>query len=122
MNTNPVALRPAATILMLREGTAGMEVFMVVRHQQIDFASGALVFPGGRLASGDSDPGVRERCTGVNRLSTDEIAMRVGAIREAFEECGLLLAHSRASSHSLPAAQVTALGERYRMRLERGEI
>ena len=38
---------PAATILMLRNGEAGLEVFMVVRHHQIDFASGALVFPEG---------------------------------------------------------------------------
>ena len=40
------ALIPAATILLLRDGTEGLEVFMVVRHHQIDFASGALVFPG----------------------------------------------------------------------------
>ena len=39
--------RLAATVLLLRDGEDGMEVFMVVRHHQIDFASGALVFPGG---------------------------------------------------------------------------
>ncbi|MGK0260837.1 MAG: 8-oxo-dGTP pyrophosphatase MutT (NUDIX family), partial [Candidatus Azotimanducaceae bacterium] len=39
---------PAATILMLRQGSDSLEVFMVVRHHQIDFASGALVFPGGK--------------------------------------------------------------------------
>ena len=44
---------PSATILMLRNGPKGLEVFMVVRHHQIDFASGALVFPGGKLAEGD---------------------------------------------------------------------
>ena len=38
---------PAATIMMLRDAADGLEVFMVVRHHQIDFASGALVFPGG---------------------------------------------------------------------------
>ena len=51
---------PAATILMLRDGPNGLEVFMVVRHHQIDFASGALVFPGGRVDEGDFD--VRDLC------------------------------------------------------------
>jgi len=45
MTTAPAL--PAATILLLRGGAAApLEVFMVVRHHQIDFASGALVFPG----------------------------------------------------------------------------
>ncbi len=48
------ALIPAATILLLRDGTEGLEVFMVVRHHQIDFASGALVFPGGKVEAGES--------------------------------------------------------------------
>jgi 8-oxo-dGTP pyrophosphatase MutT (NUDIX family) len=48
---------PAATILLLRDQPA-FEVLMVKRHHQIDFASGALVFPGGKTAPGDHDPGV----------------------------------------------------------------
>ena len=43
---------PSATILMLRDGPTGLETFMVVRHHQIDFASGALVFPGGKVDAG----------------------------------------------------------------------
>ena len=42
---NDQAIIPAATILLVRDGPTGLEVFMVVRHHQIDFASGALVFP-----------------------------------------------------------------------------
>ena len=53
--TTPPDPKPAATILLLREGSAGMEVFMVVRHHQIDFASGALVFPGGKADPQDFD-------------------------------------------------------------------
>ena len=45
--------RPASTVMLLRDGARGMEVFMVVRHRQIDFASGALVFPGGRVEGSD---------------------------------------------------------------------
>ena len=48
----PVA---AATIMLLRDGPTGLEVFMVVRHHQIDFASGALVFPGGKVDPQDGD-------------------------------------------------------------------
>ena len=62
------ALIPAATILLLRDGTDGLEVFMVVRHHQIDFASGALVFPGGKVDKLDMAPGVRERADGMEGL------------------------------------------------------
>ena len=49
------AARPAATILLLRDRPAGLEVFMVVRHHAIDFAGGALVFPGGRVEEADQE-------------------------------------------------------------------
>ena len=49
------ALRTASTVLLLRDGAQGMEIFMVQRHHQIEFSSGALVFPGGSM-----DPGDRE--------------------------------------------------------------
>lgn len=116
------AVRLAATILLLREGADGMEVFMVVRHQQIDFASGALVFPGGKLAPGDSDPRVRARCRGIEGLSPEQIALRVGGIREAFEECGVLLARAGADVTAITPERLIALGERYRNGLDRGEI
>ena len=51
----PVATRPAATILLVRDDPV-FEVLMVKRHHQIDFASGALVFPGGKTHQGDHDP------------------------------------------------------------------
>jgi len=61
-----------------------MEVLMVERHHEVDFLSGALVFPGGKLARGDEDPRVRVRCSGVENLSFEQLASRVGAIREVF--------------------------------------
>src|SRR5688572_18859721 len=123
-NPNPadVPIRLASTILLVRDGAQGLEVFMVVRHQEIDFASGALVFPGGKLAPGDRDPRVSARCTGIEGLTADQLALRVGAIREAFEECGVLLARPREGSASLSAARLADLGPRYRTRLDRGEI
>ncbi len=109
---------PAATILMLRDGPTGLEVFMVVRHHQIDFASGALVFPGGKVAEGDDE--VRDRCIGA---SDDDVQMtlQVGAIREAFEECGILLAREADSDELVSASRLSSL-ESYREPLANGEL
>ena len=53
-NINDNKLIPASTVLIIRNCTSGIEVFMVVRHHQIDFASGALVFPGGKVEEGET--------------------------------------------------------------------
>jgi 8-oxo-dGTP pyrophosphatase MutT (NUDIX family) len=81
---------PAATILMLRDEPA-FEVLMVKRHHQIDFAAGALVFPGGKLHAGDEDARWEHRVLGW-AASLDTRALRIAAIREAYEEAGVLLA------------------------------
>ncbi len=44
--TDAVKARMASTVLLMRDAPEGLELFMVVRNHQIDFASGALVFPG----------------------------------------------------------------------------
>src|SRR3569623_418678 len=85
--------KPAATIMLLRDGRQGLEVFMVLRHQQIDFAGGALVFPGGKVHSADHDPELHAHCRGLTGLIAEQAALRGAAIRETFEECGLLLAY-----------------------------
>jgi len=53
MNDSENKLIPASTVLIIRDGKIGLEVFMVVRHHEIDFASGALVFPGGKVDKND---------------------------------------------------------------------
>ena len=55
MNDSENKLIPASTVLIIRDGKIGLEVFMVVRHHEIDFASGALVFPGGKVDKNDYD-------------------------------------------------------------------
>lgn len=95
---------PAATIMLLRDGAQGLEVFMVVRHHQIDFASGALVFPGGKVDAQDSDPRVVARMAGYEGATPGQSELRAAAIREAFEESGILLARGRIDG-ALPAAQ-----------------
>lgn len=82
---------PAATILLVRDAPA-FEVLMVKRHHQIDFASGALVFPGGKTAAQDHDPAWAERCLGYDACPGEERALRIAAIREAYEESAVLLA------------------------------
>jgi 8-oxo-dGTP pyrophosphatase MutT (NUDIX family) len=86
-----VPILPAATILMLRDEPA-FEVLMVKRHHQIDFASGALVFPGGKTHAGDADPAWEDRTLGWADSLPHKRALRIAAIREAYEEAGILLA------------------------------
>src|SRR4029450_7494831 len=88
--------RPATTVLLLRPSVPGepnstLEVFMVVRHQAIDSFSGALVFPGGKLEDADGDARLRDRCAPADKRSGGERRFRVAGVREAFEECGILL-------------------------------
>ena len=70
--TEPVTPRLSATVMILRDAPDGMEVFMVVRHHKIEFASGAIVFPGGSLDASDRDPRLRAVSDGVEGL--DEAA------------------------------------------------
>lgn len=82
---------PAATILLLRDEPA-FEVLMVERHKDIEFAGGALVFPGGRVDKGDYNPAWADHCDGLDAVPAEQRAARIAAIREAFEETGILLA------------------------------
>jgi 8-oxo-dGTP pyrophosphatase MutT (NUDIX family) len=86
-----VPIRPAATILLVRDDPA-FEVLMVKRHHQIDFAAGALVFPGGKTHAGDHDPAWELRTLGWGATLPAKRALRIAAIREAYEETGILLA------------------------------
>ena len=86
-----VPILPAATILLLRDKPA-FEVLMVKRHHQIDFASGALVFPGGKTHAGDADPAWEARTLGWGGSLPGKRPLRIAAIREAYEEAGILLA------------------------------
>src|SRR5713226_10497904 len=91
-----VTPRPASTILLLRDSAATrgeIEVFMMVRHYEIDFNSGALVFPGGSVDKGDQEIIARpEFYSGGDGLDGAALSFRIAAIRETFEESGILLA------------------------------
>jgi len=120
---NHVAPRPAATVLLLRDGADALEVFMVVRHHEIDFASGALVFPGGRVDTGDHVIAERpDLCPGPEGIDAMAMALRVAAIRETFEECGILLARPRGSDRLIPAERLRDVEAAQRAPLCQGEI
>lgn len=96
----PVATRSAATILLLRDTDDGYEVLMTRRSSQASFAPGAFVFPGGVVDAADGSP----RAERVSRARPTQTAEHrryaVAAIREAFEELGVLLVcdgHERAA-------------------------
>lgn len=98
----PAAPRPAATVLLARDSGDGPEFLLLRRKRTSGFAAGAWVFPGGVVDAGDGDAGMAERMDGptpmqwAERLGltdpTEAVAFVVAAVREAFEETGILLA------------------------------
>lgn len=99
----------AATLLLLRDRGVGLEVLMITRHAETVFAGGAAVFPGGRLDREDSAPAVLARCAAVADIEPAQMALRVCAIRETFEEAGLLLARRGGTGALLTGGEVTTL-------------
>jgi 8-oxo-dGTP pyrophosphatase MutT (NUDIX family) len=95
MPDQPLPVRPAATVLLLRDEPE-FQVLMVKRHHQIDFASGALVFPGGKTAASDHDPAWAGHALGWADVEPDQRPFRIAAVREIYEEAGILIARDAA--------------------------
>jgi glyoxylase-like metal-dependent hydrolase (beta-lactamase superfamily II)/8-oxo-dGTP pyrophosphatase MutT (NUDIX family) len=107
----PVTPRPAATILLLRDAEQGPEVLMTRRSLKASFAPGAYVFPGGVVDA--TDTAVLDRGLAVVRddQAPEILSYATAAVREAFEELGVLLA--RGSGDERELARIAAqLGER----------
>jgi 8-oxo-dGTP pyrophosphatase MutT (NUDIX family) len=121
MSTPSPAL-PSSTVLLLRDDRGTFEVFMVQRHHQIDFASSALVFPGGKVDAADRDPALRARCRGADGIDDERFAILVSAVRETFEECGVLLARRRGETALLPESAVRPLETHWRADLVAGRV
>ena len=84
----PAALRPAASVLLHRQGPEGTEVFWVRRGEQLRFAGGFYAFPGGRVDAADAQLPIE----GKDGLGAEEAACIAAAARELFEETGVLIA------------------------------
>jgi 8-oxo-dGTP pyrophosphatase MutT (NUDIX family) len=102
-----VPIRPAATVMLVRnasDGSPGTEVFMMRRTAKASFAAGMYVFPGGRVDGVDGATDIAPYCDGLDdaqasaKLGVDRggLAYWVAAVRECFEEAGVLLAKPRA--------------------------
>src|SRR4030088_3353085 len=127
MSTEPAKPpRPASTILLLRDSAATsdeIEVFMMVRHYEIDFNSGALVFPGGSVDKSDQEIIARpELYSGGEGLDASALSFRIAAIRETFEESGILLARVGGSKTLVDAKRAGEIEIAHRSALCEGKI
>ena len=87
----PVEPVPAATVVLARDGDAGLEVLLLKRHRASGFVPGAYVFPGGRVDEADADAEAVARFDGLPAPLRPDAPYWVAAVREAFEETGVLL-------------------------------
>jgi len=113
-------LRPAATVLLVREDGGDLSVYLVKRHGRSGFMAGAHVFPGGRVDEADGalaaalSPALRAAALAMLDGEEDErtaVAFAVAAVRETAEECGVLLAIDEAGDHPSEADAATIAAE-----------
>lgn len=101
----PIAARDAATVMLVRDAATAegpaLEVCMLRRHLNSDFVGGAYVFPGGKVDDADRTSGAEEACVGRSDAVASDmlgiagggLAFWVAALRECFEEAGVMLAY-----------------------------
>ncbi len=95
-----IPVRPAATVMLVRDADDGLEVFMLQRTHGAAFARGQYVFPGGRVDDSDHGETFEPICDGLDDATASQLlgldhgglAWLVAAVRECFEEAGVLLA------------------------------
>jgi 8-oxo-dGTP pyrophosphatase MutT (NUDIX family) len=132
-----VPLRPAATLVLLRDSALGLQAYLQRRHSSLRFAPGMHAFPGGRVDPSDAavparlllPPGPAGWARRFGADPAQAAAHGAAVVREVFEETGLLLARSTTPAGSWPdeadraalAEQGTTLAEllaRHRLRLD----
>ena len=122
--------RPAATVTLVRDTPRGFEVLMMQRNFQSVFMPGMHVFPGGAVDRHDSSEDIAALCTGLTDadasrklgIASGGLAYWIAAIRESFEEAGILLACN--DQGEIVTLDDTVRAERfhsYRSRVEHGE-
>ncbi|MGV8805326.1 MAG: NUDIX hydrolase [Polaromonas sp.] len=117
----PVALRAAATVVLLRDAPDGLQVFLMKRHSRSDVLGGVYVFPGGKVDAADTaldmglhlDQPLPALHAGLNEADISEHTaggLYVAALRELFEEAGVLLAQGDGGApDAIACAQAAAL-------------
>ncbi|MFM8015896.1 MAG: NUDIX hydrolase [Actinomycetota bacterium] len=126
-----VPLRPASTVMLVRDVPSDIEVFMLQRTTSAVFASGMYVFPGGRVDDVDAAAELDELCDGMSdaeasdllRVPSGGLAYWVAAIRECFEEAGVLLARDQRGEYvSLGDTDAQARFGELRHRVHDGQL
>jgi 8-oxo-dGTP pyrophosphatase MutT (NUDIX family) len=122
--------RAAATVVMLRDspspqqGTPNLEVFLLKRHSASQVLGGAFVFPGGKVDAADAqldmaahlDQSPQALHAGLNEPEIEPLtaaSFYVAAIREAFEECGILFAQGATAQHVAEAGALLKQGHSF---------
>ena len=127
--------KPAATVVLVRDTDEGMQVFLVQRARGSAFMGGAYVFPGGKLDPGDTDAALLARCTGTDRERAREalceqdasdpseaLGLHVAALRETFEEAGVLFADAASSLDVAALRAELAAGAAFGELVERHQL
>src|SRR5439155_18253108 len=114
--------RPSASVILVRDGTSGLETFMVRRHARSPVAPSAYVFPGGTIRADDLEFEPELDREGLAQAisvradtpvePTQAAAFYVSALRELFEEAGVLLARDAAGGVLNVSDSDTSLKER----------
>ncbi len=111
--------RAAATVVMLRDAPEGLQVFLLRRHGNSDVLGGAYVFPGGKVDAGDASlaqhldqaPSALHAALGEPELDLPQATgFYVAALREAFEESGVLFAAGADAAQQQQAAALLRAG------------
>ncbi len=122
---HPVTPRPAATVVVMRAGTqgAGPDVLMLQRSGKADFASGMYVFPGGGVEAEDLSaaaaqlsprlsPGQAQGRLVDAATEAQALGYHVTALRETFEECGILLVRTPEGAPVMPGPALLEAGRK----------
>ena len=130
-----VPLRDAATVMLIRDAVDGagrpaVEVCMLKRNLASEFVAGAYVFPGGAVDPADHGDAAEELCRGIDDVEASKmlgirsggLAFWVAALRECFEEAGVLLAQPRDAADGTLVLDTTDPADRARFEAHRLEI
>lgn len=115
----PAIPQPAATVILLRDTTDLPEVLMIERHSKSDFLPDLYVFPGGRVEQ--NDLALADRLVGIDAAAAADalggvepdraLGFFAAAIRETFEECGILLARPSGTAELITAERAASLAK-----------
>jgi 8-oxo-dGTP pyrophosphatase MutT (NUDIX family) len=115
LNREPAAPRDAATVVVIRDGDAGVETFCVLRHPRSSFLGGAVVFPGGKVDAADAEPAWLDlaadphpRSIAFVSPSAGARALAIAACRETLEEAGIVPASGAVTDLDALRAELVA--------------